>query len=146
MQTKLTLRLDDELIRRAKAWARARGLSLSEAVGAVFAQLPEDTGEAPLRVGPWMRQLIGAAGPRRRRRQRRGDPPGAPGPPGAEIRVMNSWTLVQGLVPGATRVPGRCPALGVRVRVRDLGGAQPVDAPPFGRMTTALAAPEDAAA
>ena len=63
MQTKLTLRLDDELIRRAKAWARARGLSLSEAVGAVFAQLPEDTGEAPLRVGPWMRQLIGAAGP-----------------------------------------------------------------------------------
>jgi Family of unknown function (DUF6364) len=63
MQTKLTLRLDDAVIRRAKAWARARGVSLSEAVAAFFAQLPEDSDGAAPRVGPWTRRLIGAGGP-----------------------------------------------------------------------------------
>lgn len=59
MQTKLTLRLDDVVIRRAKAWAHARGISLSAAVAAIFAQLPD---EAAPSAGPWTRRLIGAAG------------------------------------------------------------------------------------
>lgn len=63
MQTKLTLRLDDAVIRRAKAWARSRGVSLSEAVAAYFAQLPAEAEAAAPRVGPWARRLIGAAGP-----------------------------------------------------------------------------------
>jgi Family of unknown function (DUF6364) len=63
MQTKLTLRLDDAVIRRAKAWARVRGVSLSEAVAAFFAQLPEESETGAPRVGPWARRLIGAAGP-----------------------------------------------------------------------------------
>ena len=63
MQTRLTLRLDDAAIRRAKAWARARGISLSAAVAAVFAQLPDESDAAPPRVGPWVGRLIGAAGP-----------------------------------------------------------------------------------
>jgi hypothetical protein len=60
MRTKLTLRLDDSVIRRAKAWARGRGVSLSEAVAAYFAQL-QDEATAP-RVGPWTGRLLGAAG------------------------------------------------------------------------------------
>ncbi len=59
MQTKLTLRLDDAVIRRAKAWAHSRGISLSQAVATMFAQLPD---EAAPPVGPWTRGLIGAAG------------------------------------------------------------------------------------
>jgi hypothetical protein len=61
MQTTLTLWLDDALIRRARAWARAGG-----------APRPRRGPPAPrscrptrpgLRVGPWTRRLIGAAGP-----------------------------------------------------------------------------------
>jgi hypothetical protein len=63
MQTKLTLRLDDAVIRRAKAWARARGVSLSAAVAAYFAQLPDESAGPASDVGPWTRRLIGAAGP-----------------------------------------------------------------------------------
>jgi hypothetical protein len=64
MQTRLTLRLDDAVIRRAKAWARTRGISLSEAVAAYLAQLPDETAAvAAPQVGPWTRRLIGAAGP-----------------------------------------------------------------------------------
>lgn len=59
MQTKLTLRLDDAVIRRAKAWAHSRGISLSEAVATIFAQLPDDV--TP-QTGPWTRRLIGAGG------------------------------------------------------------------------------------
>ena len=66
MQTKLTLRLDERLIRRAKVWARARGVSLSDAVAAIFAQLaqlPDEPDQARVEVGPRTRRLIGAAGP-----------------------------------------------------------------------------------
>jgi hypothetical protein len=63
MQTKLTLRLDDAVIRRAKAWARARGVSLSEAVAAYFERLPDESAEPGPQVSPWTRRLIGAAGP-----------------------------------------------------------------------------------
>jgi hypothetical protein len=63
MQTRLTLRLDDAVIRRAKAWARTRSISLSEAVAAYFAQLPDETAAVAPQVGPWTRRLIGAAAP-----------------------------------------------------------------------------------
>jgi len=39
MQTKLTLRLDDNLIRRAKVFAKANGKSLSRVVADYFALL-----------------------------------------------------------------------------------------------------------
>jgi hypothetical protein len=62
MQTKLTLRLDDRLIAKAKAWARARDTSLSEAVAQFFAQLPEaDRQTDPTKLSPWTRRLLGAA-------------------------------------------------------------------------------------
>lgn len=62
MQTKLTLRLDDALIEKAKAWAESRRLSLSQAVADIFAQLPErKTGKTPASLSPWTRRLLGAA-------------------------------------------------------------------------------------
>ncbi len=63
MQTKLTLRLEDKLIVRAKAWAQRRGVSLSQAVATLFEQL---TGEPPdSSLSPWTRKLIGIATPRK---------------------------------------------------------------------------------
>ena len=64
MQTKLTLRMEDTLIVRAKAWARRRGVSLSQAVATVFEQLPapHDT-----KLTPWTQQLVGIAGRDKRR-------------------------------------------------------------------------------
>jgi len=41
MQTKLTLRLNQELIRRAKAFAKTRGESVSQVVADFFASLEE---------------------------------------------------------------------------------------------------------
>ena len=66
MQTKLTLRLDDYLIARAKSWAASNNISLSQAVATYFAQL---TAEAiPHRkYKPWLQKLIGAAKVERQR-------------------------------------------------------------------------------
>jgi len=62
MQTKLTLRLDDALIKKAKAWAKDRRISLSQAVADLFAQLPEKrTRKTSSSLSPWTRHLIGAA-------------------------------------------------------------------------------------
>jgi len=62
MQTKLTLRLDDALIEKAKAWAQDRRISLSQAVAEIFAQLPgKRTRKTPSPFSPWTRSLIGAA-------------------------------------------------------------------------------------
>lgn len=62
MQTKLTLRLDDALIEKAKAWAKDRRISLSQAVADLFAQLPEKKTRKTLSsLSPWTRSLIGAA-------------------------------------------------------------------------------------
>ncbi|MFP5284395.1 MAG: DUF6364 family protein, partial [Thermoanaerobaculia bacterium] len=48
MDTKLTLKLDKEVIDRAKAYAERRGLSLSEMVERYFAGLTrEETGSRP---------------------------------------------------------------------------------------------------
>jgi hypothetical protein len=64
MQTKLTLRLDDQLIDRAKRWASAHGISVSQAVAAFFAQLPQEGAEPDLSA--WARSLTGdGTGPAR---------------------------------------------------------------------------------
>ena len=58
MQTKLTLRMDDQLIEEAKSWARAHGVSLSELVAAYLASLAEPPGRD---LAPWTRRLAGVA-------------------------------------------------------------------------------------
>ncbi|MEM1043788.1 MAG: DUF6364 family protein [Bacteroidota bacterium] len=62
MQTKLTLRLDEELIREAKALARRRGTSVSKLVAGYFRALTQHPGEAPEEepLPPLTRSLIGA--------------------------------------------------------------------------------------
>lgn len=64
MQTKLTLRLDDRLIRRAKAYARKSGKSLSELVADLFTRLqgpaPEAVSGLPEAQSPAVRSLVGA--------------------------------------------------------------------------------------
>ncbi|HGG59437.1 MAG TPA: antitoxin [Gammaproteobacteria bacterium] len=57
MQTKLTLRLEDELIQQAKSYARKHGKSLSQVVADYFGVLTEPhTKNAP---PPITRSLIG---------------------------------------------------------------------------------------
>jgi hypothetical protein len=63
MQTKLTLRLEERLIVRAKAWARKRGVSLSHAVATLFEQLPGTTDRT---LSAWTQKLVGVAGQERR--------------------------------------------------------------------------------
>ncbi len=79
MQTKLTLRLDDAVIAKAKAWARANDTSLSEAVTQYFTLLPllPQPGDEPdlSTLSPWARRLLGAA-----------RVPGKPVPTDEEIR------------------------------------------------------------
>jgi hypothetical protein len=58
MQTKLTLRLEESLIVRAKAWARRRGVSLSETVTTLFEQLPASSERT---LTPWTQKLVGIA-------------------------------------------------------------------------------------
>ena len=60
MQTKLTLRLDDRLIRRAKAYAQRSGKSLSELVADLFLRLQAPATEAPEARSPAVRSLAGA--------------------------------------------------------------------------------------
>ena len=58
MQTKLTLRLEESVIVRAKAWARRRGVSLSETVTTLFEQLPTSSERT---LSPWTQKLVGIA-------------------------------------------------------------------------------------
>lgn len=58
MQTKLTLRLEERVIVRAKSWARRRGVSLSQAVASLFEQLPVVSDKA---LSPWTQKLVGVA-------------------------------------------------------------------------------------
>ena len=60
MQTKLTLRLDDRLIRRAKAYAQRSGKSLSQLVADLFARLQAPATDAPETLSPTVRSLAGA--------------------------------------------------------------------------------------
>ena len=65
MQTKLTLRMEERLIVRAKTWARKRGVSLSQAVATLFEQLSAAPGPT---LSPWTQKLVGiAVGGKRRR-------------------------------------------------------------------------------
>jgi hypothetical protein len=62
MQTKLTLRLEQRLIRRAKAYARRTGKSVSALVAEFFTRLEQDpeagaSGSAP---SPAVQSLVGA--------------------------------------------------------------------------------------
>lgn len=62
MYTRLTLRLEEALVEKAKAWAKERHISLSQAVAEFFAQLPEKEKKKNLtHLTPWTRRLIGAA-------------------------------------------------------------------------------------
>jgi hypothetical protein len=58
MQTKLTLRLDAQLIEQAKAHARDRGKSVSQMVADYFALLDRD--EQNVNLPPLTRSLHGA--------------------------------------------------------------------------------------
>ena len=63
MHTKLTLRLEQRLIRRAKAYARRTGKSVSELVADFFGRLEAPQEEAPPRVAaqsPAVQSLVGA--------------------------------------------------------------------------------------
>jgi len=58
MNSKLTLRLDSQLIRRAKAYAKRSGKSVSSVVADYFAAL--EVGEADeQKLGPKVRSLLG---------------------------------------------------------------------------------------
>lgn len=65
MQRKLTIRVEEKVIVRAKAWARRRGVSLSDAVESVLERLPGDEAASPL--SEWTRSLLGAGAPLKRR-------------------------------------------------------------------------------
>ncbi len=57
MNTKLTLRLDDELIKRAKRYSARSGKSVSQMVADFFALI--DAQEADIEVTPRVRSLRG---------------------------------------------------------------------------------------
>jgi hypothetical protein len=63
VQTKLTLRLEQRLIRRAKAYARRTGKSVSELVADFFGRLEGPTEAGPTDVvaqSPAVQSLVGA--------------------------------------------------------------------------------------
>ena len=61
MNTKLTLRMDENLIAQAKAYAAKEGRSLSELVGTYFARIsePKVTTQSPTRSYPMTEALRG---------------------------------------------------------------------------------------
>jgi hypothetical protein len=59
MQTKLTLRLEDDLIRRAKSHARRRGTSVSKMVADFFALLDDAAEAGEDELSPTVRDLLG---------------------------------------------------------------------------------------
>lgn len=61
MHTKLTLRLEAGLIRRAKAYAQRTGKSVSAVVADYFASL-EAPSRTHLELSPRVRSLVGALG------------------------------------------------------------------------------------
>lgn len=62
MQTKLTLRMEERLIRQAKAYARRTGKSVSGLVAGFFSQLSTAPGPPPETGSPAVRSLVGALG------------------------------------------------------------------------------------
>jgi hypothetical protein len=59
MHTKLTLRLDRDLIRRAKSHSRRAGKSVSALVGDFFSLLSEDRASEGPPLTPRVRSLVG---------------------------------------------------------------------------------------
>jgi len=57
--TKLTLRLDDELIQSAKAFAKKRGKSVSQIVAHYFASLDKNPKDLNVGLAPTVRSLKG---------------------------------------------------------------------------------------
>ena len=60
MQTKLTLRLDDELINRAKSYAKKNGKSVSQIVAAYFSLLDAEPQKETSEFTPLVRSLKGS--------------------------------------------------------------------------------------
>ena len=60
MNTKLTLRLDDELIRSAKRYAGRSGKSVSRLVADYFALIDADADSAEIELTPRVRSLLEA--------------------------------------------------------------------------------------
>jgi hypothetical protein len=60
MQTKLTLRLDDALINRAKSYARKSGKSVSQIVAGYFSLLDDEPEKEALEYTPIVRSLKGS--------------------------------------------------------------------------------------
>jgi len=60
MQTKLTLRLDDELIRSAKLYAGKSGKSVSQLVADYFALIDAGDEASGVDLTPRVRSLLGA--------------------------------------------------------------------------------------
>lgn len=60
MQTKLTLRLEEELIRRAKFFAKKTGKSISQMAADYFALLEKQPEKSDLPLTPFVRSLKGA--------------------------------------------------------------------------------------
>ncbi len=60
MNTKLTLRLDDDLIRSAKRYSQETGKSLSQMVGDYFALIAARDAQGSPTVSPRVRSLVGA--------------------------------------------------------------------------------------
>ncbi len=65
MQTKLTLRIDDRLIERAKRHARAKGRSVSQMVSDYFSLLGADPASLDESLPPVVRSLRGSLAGRR---------------------------------------------------------------------------------
>ena len=57
MHTKLTLRMDSGLIEKAKRWARARNVSLSDAMAGFFETLASGSVSRNDEISPWVRNL-----------------------------------------------------------------------------------------
>ena len=60
MQTKLTLRLDDALIKRAKSYARKSGKSVSQIVAGYFSLLDDKPEKEISELTPLVRSLKGS--------------------------------------------------------------------------------------
>lgn len=60
MQTKLTLRIDDNLIKRAKAYAKRTGKSVSQMVADYFVLLGPRAKDESFKLTPTVRSLKGA--------------------------------------------------------------------------------------
>ncbi len=60
MQSKLTLRIDDALIHKAKCWSKKHHVSLSQTVATFFQQLPDNSeAGSQLEHGNWAQSLVG---------------------------------------------------------------------------------------